>query len=309
MLLYIFRRALSLVLVLLAATSFTFVMGKLAPGDPIQVMMGLHHDPATRQNLLHLYGLDIPWWQQYLLFLWRAVHGNLGYSYQFLDTEVTTILLRQVPVSVQLGLLGLLAGVVMGIFPGIVAAIKERTWTDHGILFVQMGFYSIPNFVFIPLLWIADKALNYPLPVAGWSWSSPLTIVLPVFSVAIATCGYFALLSRNAMLEVLRQDYIRTARAKGLSESKVIYVHALRNAMLPIVTYFGLSLAVLVVGQIVTEPLFNIPGIANLTVTAVLNADYPVVQGTVMLLAATVVVVNFLTDVAYGLLDPRIRSA
>jgi ABC-type dipeptide/oligopeptide/nickel transport system permease component len=307
MYLYILRRAISLFLILLAATSFTFIMGKLAPGDPVQVMMGLHHDPLTRLRLERIYGLDLPWWKQYVLFLWRALHGNLGYSYQFPGTEVMTLLERQLPVSAQLGTMGLIVGALLGVVPGIVAALRERTWSDHSILFVEMGFYSIPNFVFIPMLWIADKFLGYPLPVAGW-FSIP-TYILPVFSVAVGISGYFAILARTTMLEVLRQDYIRTARAKGLPEYKVIYIHALRNAVLPLVTYFTISLAFLVQGQFVTEPLFNIPGIGTLTVSSVLNADYPVVQGTVILLAAAVVIINFATDVMYGLLDPRIRTA
>jgi peptide/nickel transport system permease protein/oligopeptide transport system permease protein len=301
---------LSLIFVIFSITFLTFIVGYLAPGDPILVLMGPRRDPEIYNNLRHLYGLDQPWYKQYFDYIGGLLHGNLGMSYRYQNRSVNDILGSGVWVSIKLGGVALLLSLLIGIPAGIFSALHQNSWLDRLNLVVMLALFSIPSFVLIPIL----RAFNYyvlyqhglpSLPAAGWghldNW------VMPVFVLAAANLGYIARLTRSTMLETLQQDYMRTARAKGLTQRRIIYVHALRNALLPLVTVIGPLLAFLVTGAFVVESLFSIPGIGYLGIQSIGQRDYPVIQGVTVILATAVVLMNLLTDLTYMLLDPRIE--
>lgn len=306
----IVRRLLSLVFVVFSITLLTFIVGYLAPGDPIQVLMGNRRDPEIYNNLRRVYGLDQPWYVQYLNYVGGVLQGDLGRSYRYQERSVNDILGNGILVSVQLGGAALLLSLIVGIPVGVFSALRQNSWWDRGNMIVMLALFSIPSFVLIPVL----RAINYYvlyrnglpyLPAAGWG--RPAHWVMPVLVLAAANVGYIARLTRSSMLEVLRQDYIRTARAKGLREWMVVYRHALGNALLPIVTVIGPSLAFLVTGAFVVESLFAIPGVGFTAVQSIGQRDYPVIQGTTLILAIAVVLMNLLTDLTYTFLDPRIQ--
>jgi ABC-type dipeptide/oligopeptide/nickel transport system permease component len=305
------RRLLSLVFVIFSITFLTFIVGYLAPGDPILVLMGPRRDPQLYASLRHQYGLDLPWWQQYFNYVGGLLHGDLGMSYRFQGRSVNDILANGIWVSISLGAMALCVSVLLGIPIGIVAALRQDKWVDRSSMILMLALFSIPTFVLIPIL----RAFNYfvlynnhlpSLPPAGWG--TPAHVVMPVLVLAAVTMGYLARLTRSSMLETLRQDYIRTAQAKGLRPSRVVGVHALRNALLPIVTVIGPSLAFLVTGSFVVESLFAIPGVGYLGVQAIAQRDYPVIMGTTVILAVAVVLMNLVTDILYTVLDPRIKA-
>jgi ABC-type dipeptide/oligopeptide/nickel transport system permease component len=215
-----------------------------------------------------------------------------------------------VPVSLELGLLALTLSVGLGVPVGVLSALWQNTWRDTGLMALMLALYSIPSFVIIPLLWVVDLALyraGLPsLPVAGWG--KPENIILPVLVLAAANIGFIARLMRNSMLEVRRQDFIRTARAKGASGRRVLWLHVLRNALLPLLTMLGPASAFLVTGAFVVETLFAIPGVGYLAVQSIGQRDYPVIQATTILLALAIVIMNLITDLAYSLADPRVRA-
>lgn len=306
----IVRRLLSLIFVIFSITFLTFIVGYLAPGDPILVLMGPRRDPEIYNNLRHVYGLDQPWYQQYLTYISGLLHGNLGMSYRYQNRSVNDILGNGVWVSIKLGGVALLFSLLIGIPAGIFSALHQNSWMDRLNLVVMLALFSIPSFVLIPIL----RAFNFyvlyqhglpSLPAAGWG--RPANWIMPVFVLAAANLGYIARLTRSTMLETLQQDYMRTARAKGLTQRRIVYVHALRNALLPLVTVIGPLLAFLVTGAFVVESLFSIPGIGYLGIQSIGQRDYPVIQGVTVILATAVVLMNLLTDLAYMWLDPRIE--
>ena len=303
------RRALSLIFVLFSVTFLTFIVSYLAPGDPIRNMMGGRQDPVRYVFLRHLYGLDQPWYQQYLTYISHLLTGNLGYSFKYPERPVWDLIATGVPVSLQLGSLALVISVLIGVPAGIFAAVWQNTWRDTSIMGFMLALYSIPSFVIIPVVWVIDLSLyraGLPaLPVAGWG--TPQHMILPVLVLAAANAGFIARIMRNSMLEVMRQDFVRTARAKGLTERLVLRRHVLRNALLPLLTVLGPATAFLITGAFVVENLFAIPGIGYLSIQAIGQRDYPVIQSTTLLLAIAVVVMNLITDFGYTLADPRVR--
>jgi ABC-type dipeptide/oligopeptide/nickel transport system permease component len=306
---FLISRAISLIFVLFAVSFITFIIGYLAPGDPIFFLLGQHYTPALHAQISHAYGLDLPWWQQYYHFVVNALRGNFGYSYQYRDREVWEILKPLIPTSMELAGESLILALLMGIPAGIFAALRQNTIFDTGITTIMLLLYIIPDFVLIIIFQVLMVWLivnKYPaLPVAGWdSWQSRIG---PVLIAASTSMGYYARLTRTALLEVLGQDYIRTARAKGLQERAVISLHALRNASLPLITVIGPSLGYLVTGLYFAEVGFNIPGIAAISVNAIFQFDYPVIQATGLIFSAAVVVGNAISDVLYVLADPRIK--
>lgn len=305
----IFRRILSLFFVLFSVTFLTFIVSYLAPGDPIRNMMGGRQDPVRYIFLRHLYGFDQPWFQQYFTYILHLFQGNLGYSFKYPERPVWDLIATGVPVSLKLGVLALILSVLIGIPAGVFAAVWQNTWRDTSIMGVMLALYSIPSFVMIPVLWAIDLALynaGLPsLPVAGWG--TPQQVILPVLVLSAATVGFIARIMRNSMLEVMRQDFVRTARAKGLPEALVLRRHVFRNALLPLLTILGPATAFLITGAFVVENLFAIPGIGYLSVQAIGQRDYPVIQATTILLAFSVVVMNMITDFSYTLADPRVR--
>ena len=304
----ILKRALSLPFVILSITFITFIVGYLAPGDPILNMMGQHHDPNMYNQLRHAYGLDLPWYSQYLNYLGQLAQGNLGLSFRFEGRSVWDLIGSGVSISFALGLAALITSLALGIPTGILAAIRQNSIFDRASMGSMLALYSIPSFVLIPVLqWTNYQLYAHQLPslpVAGWG--GPQHWVLPVIVLAAANVGYIARLTRSSMLDVLRQDYIRTAYAKGLTEPRVRWAHAFRNALLPVVTVVGPSIAFLVTGAFVVENLFAIPGIGFVSIQAISQRDYPVIQGTTVILAVAVVVMNLVTDILYIVLDPRI---
>jgi ABC-type dipeptide/oligopeptide/nickel transport system permease component len=303
------RRIVGLIFVLFAITLITFLVGHLAPGDPIRVLLGNRQDPALYDRLRHLYGLDLPWWQQYLNYVSKLLQGDLGLSFRYQGRSVSDLLLAGVPVSFGLGGVALLLSLGIGVPLGIISALRQNSVFDRMSMVSILILYSIPSFVLIPIL----RAINYvsysqggpSLPVAGWG--TPQHWIMPVLVLSAASLGYIARLTRFSMLEVLRQDYIRTAFSKGLRSRRVYVVHAFRNAILPLLTVIGPSVAFLVTGAFVVENLFSIPGVGYLAVQAIGQRDYPVIQGTTVILAVAVVLMNFVTDIAYMLADPRVR--
>lgn len=303
------RRLVSLVFVVFSITFLTFIVGYLAPGDPIRVLMGTHNDPVTYANLQAQYGLDQPWYIQYGRYVSGMLHGDLGKSFRYQNRPVLDIIGNGIGVSIQLGAAALLLSLLVGIPAGIFSALRQNSWLDRSNMVVMLALFSIPSFVLIPIL----RAFNFfvlyknglpSLPAAGWG--RPAHWVMPVIVLAAANVGYISQLTRSSMVEVMRQDFVRTANAKGLQPRRVIYVHILRNALLPVVTVIGPSLAFLVTGAFVVESLFAIPGIGYLGVQSIAQRDYPVIQGVTVILAVAVVLMNLLTDLIYPLLDPRI---
>jgi ABC-type dipeptide/oligopeptide/nickel transport system permease component len=304
----ILKRLISLPFVIFTITFVTFLVGYLAPGDPILSMMGNRSDPTIYANLRHLYGLDLPWYTQYLNYISGLLHGSLGLSFRYQGRPVWDMISSGVPVSFGLGLVALCLSLIVGVPVGLWAALRQNSAFDRVGMSLMLMLYAVPSFVLIPVL----RWVNYQfylrqlpsLPVAGWG--RPEHWIMPVFVLAAASMGFMARLTRTSMLEVLHQDYIRTAVAKGLRQPRVRWVHAFRNALLPIVTVIGPSVAFLVTGAFVVENLFTIPGIGFLSVQAISQRDYPVIQSTTLLLAIAVVAMNLVTDLLYVALDPRV---
>lgn len=314
---FLVKRVIGLLFVILGVTFITFILGYLAPGDPIRELMGTHFDVRTWLLLRHAYGFDLPWYQQYFLFLGNLAHFNLGTSFHPQQRSVWDILKDGVPISVELSLWGTLVTLLIGIPVGIWSALKANTWFETLNMGVALVLYALPAFILaifvqITLLWV-NNTLGISWPVTGWGtpwqydWSDLQYKIVPILTYAAAGYGYFARLTRTTLLEVLHQDYIRTARAKGLYERLVVYRHALRNAMIPLLTVIGLLIGLLVTGSFFVEIIFNIQGIANITVNAVFQRNYPVIQATTIMIAMGVTLGNLLSDVLYSLVDPRIR--
>jgi ABC-type dipeptide/oligopeptide/nickel transport system permease component len=310
MLVFLVRRLAGLVFVLFGILLLTFAVGHAAPGDPVQVIMGQRHDPVVYQRLRHFYGLDQPAPVQFLNYLIGVLHGDFGYSYHFAGTPVTDLLGRYVPVTLELGIPALILSTLVGVPLGVAAAVKRNTAVDRLSMGAALILYSVPTFVIIPILlavdlWLYDN--RYPsLPVEGWGSLSQA--IMPVLVLAAPNVAYIARLTRTSILAVLHEDFIRTARAKGLPGRAVIYKHALRVALLPIVTYLAPALALLITSTFVVENLFNIPGVGFASVFALNARDYPLVQGLTIVIAAAVVIMNLLSDIAYSILDPRIGA-
>nr|HET6903297.1 ABC transporter permease [Ktedonobacteraceae bacterium] len=312
------KRFIGLIFVVFGVTFITFIMGYLAPGDPITQLLGQHYTQQAHDALRHAYGLDLPWYTQYFNFIVGMLHLNFGMSFEYKDRAVWDILKEGVPISAELGFWALFLQVAVGVPLGIISALKANTWIDTTNMTVMLTVYAIPSFILAVIAQVIivqlDLHAGLGWPVANWgvpwhyTWSDLQFKIIPILVYAATGLAYFARLSRTTMLEVLRQDYVRTARAKGLSERVVVYRHALRNALIPLVTIIGLSIGFLVTGAFFIELIFNIPGIANITLTSINYRDYPVIQATTVLLAVAVVLGNLLSDILYTVVDPRIKA-
>ena len=307
---FLLRRTLSLMFVLFSITFLTFIIGYLAPGDPVMAMMGSRRDPKIYQQLRREYGLDRPWYEQYLSYIGGVLRGDLGKSYHYAGRPVTDLIRQGVPVSASLGVIALAVSVVIGVPVGVLAASRANKAFDRISMVVMLMLFAVPSFVIAGVLQTLQVILfqnNLPhLPTSGWgrleNW------VLPVAVLSAATLGYLARLTRATMVNVLKQDYIRTAVSKGATRRQVLMKHALRNALIPVVTVLGPSVAFVVVGSFVVENVFRVPGIGFVAVQAIGMRDYPVIQSITLVLALVVVVMNLITDLAYMALDPRIRA-
>jgi len=305
----VLRRLVSLPLVVLSVTFLTFVIGYFAPGDPILTIMGNQRDPVVYENLRHLYGLDIPWYEQYWRYLQGLFRGDLGLSYRYAQRPVSDLIFGGIKVSLSLGGVALALSLLLGIPLGMFAAFRHNRWGERLTMVPMLALFAVPSFVLIPIL----QWTNYQVYLRGWpslpaaGWGAAPYWVMPVIVLTAGNLGYISRLTRANVLDVMRQDYVRTARGKGLPENTVRTTHVLRNAMLPIVTVLGPATAFLVTGAFVVESLFSVPGVGFLSVQAVEQRDYPVIQGTVVVLTLAVVLMNLLTDLAYVALDPRVR--
>ena len=318
MLQFLAKRLVGLIFVVICVTFITFIMGYFAPGDPIRSMMGQHFNEKLYLQLKHLYGLDLPWYQQYLNFLIHILHFDFGYSYRQQQMTVISIIEGNLPVTLELGTWALILQFLIGVPLGILCAIKANTWTDTANMGTALLLYAIPGFVLAVFVRSAiaqiDQATGASWPPTGWgnpweyTWPDIQAKLAPILIFGFGGAAYIARLARTSMLEILRQDYIRTARAKGLRERVVIYRHALRNALIPLVTTFGYSLGFLVTGAFFIENIFNIPGLGSVTVAAVTARDYPVIQATILLLTIAIVLGNIVADMLYMIIDPRIKA-
>jgi peptide/nickel transport system permease protein len=306
------RRLLSAVPVLLIVSLISFGLMRLIPGDPAAAIAGIAATPAQIEQLRQDLGLDQPIWFQLLHYYEGLARGDLGRSL-LLGKGVFAATMERLPVTIGLSLYALVFTLIFGIAAGIIAALRQNTLVDQAAMMFAMLGISVPNF-FLGLLMIILFAVHLGwLPSGGYVpfSESPLgwlqSTTMPAFSLALLQAGLLARITRSSMLEVLRQDYIRTARAKGLPQRRVILKHALANALIPIVTVVGIIVSLLLSGAVVTEALFSIPGMGQLLTQAVLNRDYPMVQGGLLLVTTFLVLVNISVDVLYAVLDPRVR--
>ena len=300
---FIVRRLLWLIPVLWFVATITFVLMHLVPGGPWDREKPLA--PSVVQALNQRYGLDKPLHLQYLDFVSRALQGDLGVSYVYQDRSVTQIIRQGFPITAQLGVLAFIVSVTIGITLGTIAALRPNSWIDYlSIGFATLGA-AAPNFVIGMLLIILFSVWLHLLPTSGWG--TPAKVVLPALALGIYPAAFLARLTRSSMLEVLSQDYIRTAHAKGLAYRLVIIRHALKNALVPVLTVAGPLTASLVTGSFVIENLFSIPGIGRLFVQGVFQRDYGLIMGATMFYAFVVAIANLAVDVLYAYVDPRIR--
>ncbi len=305
---YIVRRLMGLLPVLVAAIVLTFAANQFVPGDPITVMLGDQGgNVELERKLRREYGLDRPIPVQFADYVTKLAQGDLGLSFRYPSVPVTQVIKDALWISPTLAASALVIALPIGIALGIVAALRRNTLADTGIILVLVAGLSIPNFALAAFfVWIFALKLGW-VPVAGWtSWRHA---ILPVALLAIPAAAYLARLARTFMLEVLQQDYVRTARAKGLSERLVVWRHGLRNVLVPILTVCGVIFGGLITGTVVIETVFNIPGLGRIAIDSIFARDYPVTMAIVMLFTFFYATINFAVDVLYGLVDPRIRIA
>lgn len=309
---YIARRFMLMLLTLFGMSVLIFVLLRLMPGNVADILFDASGfiDPAERARIEEELGLDQPVVTQYVQWIGALLRGDLGFSYVSERPAIEEILPR-IPVTAQLAAWSLLFSVVLGVPLGVISAVRQNTGLDYALRLVSLSGLSLPSFWLGLLILMAFVQWFGFIPIYSETpatlWDGFLMFALPAAAVGFRSSALIMRLTRSSMLEVLRQDFIRTARAKGATEQTVNYRHALRNAVLPVVTIIGIEAAFLIGGLIVTETVFNIPGLARFLVEAILWRDYPIVQNLVMLIAVVVVVVNFLVDMLYAVLDPRIR--
>ncbi|MES2490867.1 MAG: oligopeptide ABC transporter permease OppB [Pseudomonadota bacterium] len=302
---YAFIRLLSAIPALLILITLTFFMMRAAPGGPFDRERDV--SPEVRAKLEQAYHLDESLWKQYGRYLTALSQGDLGPSFKYGDRSVNELIAAGFPVSLKIGGLAMLLALLLGGAFGIIAALRQNGVVDYSVMTLAMVGISIPNYVFAPLAILLFAVTLGWLPAGGWNDGAFSNLVLPVLALAAPQVAYIARLMRGSMIEVLHAPYIRTARAKGLSERVVILRHALRPALLPVLSYLGPASAGIITGSVVIEQIFGIPGIGRYFVTAALNRDYTVVMGVVIFYGVLVILFNFLVDLLYGVLDPRAR--
>ncbi len=304
MLPYVLRKSAFTLVVILGAATCSFLLLQAMPGDPAEALAGPQATYEDVQQLRRTLGLDRPIVMQYAIYMGNLIRGDLGRSYRT-NRPVSQEIAARWPATFSLSVTSLLVAVSVGVPSGIVAAVRRRTWIDTGSMVGSLIGVSMPSFWLALILIVVFSVKLKLLPFVGWD--APANYILPSLTLGLGVAANIARLTRASMLDVLRQDYIRTSRAKGLSAFQVLYIHALRNASIPIVTIVGLQMGTLLGGQVVTETVFSWPGVGRMIVDALLTRDLLLVQGGVLILALTFAVMNLLTDLAYGVLDPRIR--
>ena len=302
---YIIKRTAVAIPLILAIATIVFVMLRVAlPGDPAKILAGDRASPELIEQIRSNLGLDRPVPEQYVIFLTNAIQGDLGRSVKFRE-PVAEVIVNAFPFTVTLTFLSVTLGTVVGLGVGILTAVKRGTWIDNVSIVVVVFFYSIPTFwLGLMLILIFAVGLRW-LPVQGiGTWQH---YVMPVITLGIGQAALIARLTRSSMIEILGLHYIQTARAKGVTDRRVIFRHALKNTLIPIITVIGLSVGSLLGGAVITESIFGLPGVGRLAIEAIHNRDYPMIQGTVLLVASAFVFVNLIVDVIYVYVDPRIR--
>lgn len=309
---YIFRRVISTVPVMAVVGIFVFLLLHLTPGDPAAVIAGDYASPADIARIREKLGLDQPIYIQFGKWVWQLMHGDLGISI-FSNLPVSTLIQQRLEPTLALSVTTIIMAVLISIPLGVLAAWKAGSWIDRLTMVIAVFGFSVPVFVIgYMLMYVFAIELKW-FPVQGYVpfskgfWPFLRSITLPSIALALLYTALIARITRASVLEVLTEDYIRTARAKGLASGVVLMRHALKNAAVPIVTIIGIGIALLIGGVVVTESVFNIPGLGRLTVDAILRRDYPIIQGIILLFAGVYVLINLLVDIAYTFLDPRIR--
>lgn len=309
---YAIRRILGAIPTLFIIITLAFFMMRLAPGGPFDSERRL--PPEIAKNVAAAYDLDKPVYQQYFIYLGKLLHGDFGPSYKIRDFTVTQLIANGFPVSLKLGLLAMILAIAVGTTLGVSAALRQNRPPDYSIMTFAMIGITVPSFVIAPLLQLIFGiygvhlfGLDLSLPVGGWNGGALPNLVLPVIVLSLAPIAVIARLTRGSMVEVLRSNFIRTARAKGLPSWRIVVHHALRAGLLPMVSYLGPALADIVSGSLVVEQIFGIPGIGRYFVQAALNRDYTLVMGVTIFYAALIIGLNLIADLLYGVLDPRVR--
>ena len=303
MLRFAIKRLLGAVPTLLVLIALAFFLIKVAPGGPFDTDRQL--PPEIEANLKAAYHLDEPLYSQFSLYLSGLLKGDFGPSFQYRDHTVTELIAAGFPVSLRLGGLAMLLAFCVGVTVGTIAALKQNAFTDHAVMAVAMTGVSIPNFVMAPLLVLLFAVTLKWLPAGGLGdWRN---LVLPVITLALPQIAYIARLTRGSMIEVLRADFIRTARAQGLPQRTVIVRHALKPALLPVISYLGPATAAIITGSVVIEQIFGVPGLGRFFVQGALNRDYTLVMGVVVFYGVLIIVFNLIVDLVYARLDPRVR--
>jgi ABC-type dipeptide/oligopeptide/nickel transport system permease component len=311
MLRYALQRLLWFIPTLLAMTALTFGIMQLTPGSPFDVANANGITPEMIANLEKLYGLDKPLYERFVLYVWNSLHGDFGMSYSYRPQEVSDIIRRTFPVSLHLGSMALIFAVVVGMVLGILAAVNQNGVIDYLSITIAILFYSMPNFVmgFILILvfavWLPDWGINFGLRVSGWE--SPRDWILPTIALGAAPLATLARYTRSSMIDVIRSDYVRTARAKGLAERKVILKHVLKNALIPVVTLIGPIFAAVGTGSFFVERIFNVPGMGKFYVDSMQLKDQTMILAVTLIYGVFLASMNLIVDLLYGFIDPRIR--
>ncbi len=298
------ERLMGLVPTLLVLITIAFFLIRIAPGGPFDGEREL--PPEIQANLEAKYHLDEPLLQQYFRYVGEIISGDFGPSFQYKDWSVNELIARGFPVSATIGGLAMLLAFFIGTAVGVFAALRQNSPLDYSVMGVAMLGISIPNFVIAPLLILGLAIYGGWLPASGWDWTWQ-RMVLPVVTLALPAIAYIARLTRGSMIEILHSNFIRTARAKGLPERQVILRHALKPALLPVISYMGPATAVLMTGSVVVERIYNIPGLGSYFVQGALNRDYTLVMGVVVFYGFVIILLNFIVDLLYAWLNPRIR--
>ena len=301
---FLLSRLASALIVVMGVSALVFLFLYMVPGDPVEVMLGESAQPADREALRRALGLDQPLLTQMGNYYNNLLHLNLGNSL-YSQRPISEMLLERMPATVELALASLLVAVLIAFPMGVLAAVRKDTPWDQGAMGLSLVGISVPNFLMGPILILVFSLWLGWFPVSGRD--GLISLILPAITLGTAMSSILSRMVRATVLETLNEDYIRTARAKGLSERLVIWRHALRNALLPVITLLGLQLGVLLGGAVITEVVFSWPGLGSLTIESIQRRDYPVVQACVLLISLAYVVVNTLTDLVYGWLDPRVR--
>lgn len=284
--------------------ALAFFMMRAAPGGPFDTERAL--PPEVLAQLEQAYHLDEPLWKQFSRYLGGVLQGDLGPSYQYTDYSVQELILQGLPVSLRVGVGAMLLALLVGCSAGIIAALRQNRFTDHAVMTLAMTGMSIPVFVVAPLLILLFAVYLGWLPAGGWQGGDLRQLILPVVALSLPQIAVISRLTRGSMIEVLNSNFIRTARAKGLSTRAVVMRHALRPAMLPVLSYLGPAAAGIITGSVVIEQIFGIPGIGRYFVQAALNRDYTLVMGVVVFYGTLIIAFNFMVDMLYGVLDPRV---